>query len=332
MTRSGGKLGKALLALAGLAISAVFLWLAVRNADLAAVLDELEQASLGPVLAAVVVFCIGYGFQAARWRRIADARTLGLGRFYGMVLSGLACNNVLPIRIGELIRARLLSQDAPMAGGRALGSVALDRACDVVTLALFLVIGLQAVASPRWLLQLLVGVVLALVVIAGALTFARLYTTRRARERRSRGRARRIVRDTLETLAEPLGRRRTAVWLGLSLCTWTLGSVGVTFVARSVGIELAPVEAMFVTAALSLGVAIPSSPGYVGTYQWLGVASLGLLDVPVNQALAFTILMQASWYIPTTAAGGAFLGMRALRRHRGSAGVRPATSDGAAAR
>ena len=56
-------------------------------------------------------------------------------------------------------------------------------------------------------------------------------------------------------------------------------------------------EAAFVAAALSLGVAIPSSPGYVGTYQWLGVASLGLLDVPVNEALAFTILMQASWYV-----------------------------------
>ena len=69
---------------------------------------------------------------------------------------------------------------------------------------------------------------------------------------------------------------------------------------------------------LALGVAIPSSPGYVGTYQWLGVASLGLLDVPVNEALAFSILMQASWFIPTTLIGGAILGWRALRMARSS--------------
>jgi uncharacterized membrane protein YbhN (UPF0104 family) len=68
-----------------------------------------------------------------------------------------------------------------------------------------------------------------------------------------------------------------------------------------------------VTSALALGVAIPSSPGYVGTYQWLGVAALGLLDVPVEEALAFTILLQASWFISTTIAGGAILGVRALR-------------------
>ena len=316
-----------LFAILGVGISAIFLWLAVRNADLATVKKELEEADLGLVLLAVVLLGFGYAFQAARWRRIANAPQLGLGKFYEMVLGGLACNNVLPVRIGELLRARWLSHDAPMAGGRALGSVALDRGCDVVTLALFLAIGLQAVTSPQWLVQLVIGALLLLVAFAGALVFALLYTARRRGDRRSRGRMRRIVRDTLEMLAEPIGRRRAAIWLGLSLCAWTLGAVAVTLVARSVGIELAPVEAMFVAAALSLGTAIPSSPGYVGTYQWLGVAALGLLDVPVNQALAFTILMQASWYLPTTIVGGAFLGLRALRPNAPDPRVEPVPSE-----
>ncbi len=326
MSRLAGNHGKWLLAGAGLAASAVFLWLAVRNADVGAVKRELEEANLGLVLAAVGVLACGYAFQAARWRRIAGTPSLGLGRFYGMVLGGLAANNVLPIRIGELLRARWLGQDAPMPGGRALGTVALDRACDVAALALLLAFGIQTVASPAWLLQLAVGVVVALVAVALAILFARMYTARRGRGRRARGRARRIVRDTLEMLAEPIGRRRAATWLGLSLCTWTLGAVAVVLVARSVGIELSPAEAAFVTAALNLGVAVPSSPGYVGTYQWLGVASLGLLDVPVNEALAFTILMQASWYLPTTVAGGAYVGARLARRQVGSR-FGPAASD-----
>jgi uncharacterized protein (TIRG00374 family) len=312
--------GKVLVAVAGVGISAVFLWLAVRNADLAVVRKELDEARVGLVLLAVGVLGCGYLFQAVRWRRIASTTTLGLGRFYGMVLGGLACNNVLPVRIGELLKARWLSADAPMPGGRALGTVALDRACDVVALSLVLVIGVQAVASPQWLVQLVAGAVGVLVLLAGALVFARLYTARRRRDRRSRGRLRQILRDTLDMLAEPIGRRRAAVWIGLSLCTWSLGTVAVWLVARAIGIELAPVEAMLVTGSLSLGVAIPSSPGYVGTYQWLGVASLGLLDVPVDQALAFTILMQASWYLPTTIAGGVFIGIRWLRRPGRSGG------------
>ncbi len=62
------------------------------------------------------------------------------------------------------------------------------------------------------------------------------------------------------------------------------------------------------TAVLNLGSAVPSSPGYVGTYEWLGVASLGLLDVGHEQALAFTILVHAAWYVPTTLFGAVALG------------------------
>ena len=303
-----------LLAVVGVASSAVFLWLAVRDADLSAVRRALAEARIELVLLAVVVFGCGWALQAARWQRIANTLHPPLRRFYGMVLSGLACNNVLPVRIGELLRAGWLSREAPMPGGRALGSVALDRACDVVTLTVFLAIGVQAVASTDWLVRLAVGASIAILVIAVALIGARMYTARRTRDRRSRNRARRLVRDTIEMLAEPVGRRRVATWMGLSVATWTLVTVAVVLVGRSIGLDFTPVEAVFVSSTLSLGVAIPSSPGYVGTYQWLGIAALGLLDVPREQALAFTILLQASWYIPSTLAGGAILGIRALQR------------------
>jgi uncharacterized protein (TIRG00374 family) len=306
--------GRVLVALGGLAISAVFLWLAIRDADASAVRVALEDAQVGFVLLAVGVFGVGYLFQAVRWRSIAATPQVGLPRFYEMVLAGLACNNVLPVRIGEVLRAGWLSRQAHIPGGRALGSVALDRVCDVVTLVIFLVVGIQTVSAPAWLQRIVFGAFIALSLLAAGLVFARLYTRARQRNRiEERGRIRRIARDTIDMLGEPFGRRRAAIWLALSFVTWTLGSVAVYLVGRAVGIDLEPIEAVFVASALALGVAIPSSPGYVGTYQWLGVASLGLLDVPVNEALAFAILMQASWYVPTTLAGGVILGWRAIR-------------------
>ena len=98
--------------------------------------------------------------------------------------------------------------------------------------------------------------------------------------------------------------------------------------ARAVGIELLLVEAVFVTAALNLGVAIPSSPGFVGTYQWLGVAALGVFGFSREAGLAFAIVMQAVWYVPTTLVGAVLLVAPARRRlgRRGSrrcAALRP---------
>jgi glycosyltransferase 2 family protein len=308
MTRS-----RVLIALGGLVLSGIFLWLAVRDADPDAVRDALGEADVGLVLLASLAFMCGYLLQATRWRKIAATPQVGLRRFYEMVLGGLACNNVLPIRIGEVVRAGWLSREAPMPGGRALGTVALDRACDVVTLALFLVVGLLAVPTPAWLRNMIIGAAVLVALILAVLVFARLYTRSRGRDRRERGRIRRIVRDTIDFLGEPIGRHRAAMWLALSIAAWSIGAVSVYLVARSVSVELAPLDAVFVASALALGVAIPSSPGYIGTYQLIAVEALGLLDVDESQALAFAILMQASWYVPTTLIGGAIIGWRALR-------------------
>ena len=308
-----GTRGKVLVAVVGLAVSAVFLWLAVRNADLDAVRHALADAEFGPVALAVVAIGFGYGFQAARWKRIADTPTVPLRSFYAMLIGALACNNVLPVRIGEFLRAGWLSRDARISGGRAFGSVVLDRICDIVVLALLFAIGLQAVASADWLVRLGIGALLAVIGIAIVLVLARLYMRRRKAERSERGRVTTVLRETVEMLGEPIGRHRAATWLGFTACTWILSSVAATLVGRALGIELSPLEAVFVTSALALGVAIPSSPGYIGTYQLIGVEALGLLDVPASQALAFSILMQATWYVPTTLVGGAFIGLRAVR-------------------
>ena len=310
-----GTHGKALVAVGGLVVGGVFLWLAVRNADLVAVRHALADAEFAPVALAVAVLGLGYGFQAARWKRIADTPDVSLRSFYAMLIGGLACNNVLPIRIGEFLRAGWLSRDAHISGGRAFGSVVLDRICDVVMLTVLFAIGLQAVASAAWLVRLAVGALLAVIGIGIVLVLARVYSRRRGQQgsRHQRGRVGTILRETVVMLGEPIGRHRAATWLGLTACTWLLSAVAAALVARSLGIDLSPIEAVFVTTALALGVAIPSSPGYIGTYQWVGVAALGLLDVPVEQALAFSILMQATWFVPTTLAGGAVIGLRAVR-------------------
>ena len=302
-----------MVALAGVPIGIVFLWLAVRNADAGAVWDTLRHADVGLVALAIAAFAFVYLLQAVRWRRIAATPTVSVPRFYEMTVSGVAVNNVLPGRVGDFLRARWLGLDAGMPYGTAFGTVILDRAFDVVVLVGLLIVGIAAVASSAWLWQLAAAGAVVVLGIAGVLLFARIYIGKRERDRRERGFVRRLVRDTVERLAEPFGRRHIVAWLGLSLAAWVTWAGAAYLVARSLGIELSLPEALFVTAVLNLGSAVPSSPGYVGTYEWLGVASLGLLDVDHEQALAFTILVHAAWYVPTTLFGAVALSFRWIR-------------------
>ena len=317
---------RAVVAIVGIAVGAFFLWLAVRDADLSAVRDALADADPALVALAIGAFGLVYGFQSARWRRIAATPDVHLPRFYEMTVSGVAVNNVLPGRIGDLLRARWLGLAARIPAGRAFGTVIIDRVCDLAVLVGLLLVGIAAVASSGWLVDLAAAGVLLLVAVGTVFLFSRLYVRARSRDRRHRGLVRRLARDTVETLAEPLNRRRTLIWLALSVCAWTAWALAAFLTARSLGIELSLADCLFVTAVLNLGSAIPSSPGFVGTYEWLGVTSLGLLDVGHEPALAFTILLHASWYVPTTLVGGVALiarGVRGFRDSRVDASSRP---------
>jgi len=298
----------------GVPLSAVLLWLASRNADLAAVRAALADAELGLVALAIAAIAGVYLLQASRWRSIARTPELPTRRFGEMVVSGVAVNDVLPGRIGDLLRARWLQVDALIPGGRALATVFVDRSFDVLALTLFLAISLSFVASTAWLARIALGAFALLGAVVLVLAGARVYTRRRPRERLRRGLVRRLLRDTVEGLADPLGRRRGVLLVAISLGAWAMWAVAAMLVARSLSIGLSPMEAMFVTAVVNLGVAIPSSPGFIGTYQWLAVSALALLSVPTDQALAFSILMHAVWYVPTLVVGGVLLVRRLITR------------------
>ena len=226
---SSGRL-RTVVALVGVPIGLVFLWLAVRNADLDAVWDSLRAADAGLVALAIGAFGIVYLLQSARWRRIAATPAVGLPRFYEMTVSGVAVNNVLPGRLGDFLRARWLGLAARMPAGKAFGTVILDRAFDLVVLVGLLVVGIAAVASSQWLVELAAAGAVVVLGFVGVLVFSRTYIDRRDRDRRERGLLRRLVRDTVERLAEPLGRRHLLVWIGLE--PRGLGDVGGRGAAR----------------------------------------------------------------------------------------------------
>jgi hypothetical protein len=79
--------------------------------------------------------------------------------------------------------------------------------------------------------------------------------------------------------------------------------LGMYAAARSLGISLDLMEITFALAVLGLGTAIPSLPGFVGTYHWLATTCLVAFGVARADAFAFALLLHALWFLPITAIG-----------------------------
>lgn len=308
----------ALLAV-GLPISAVLLFLAVRGAHLHDVTGAIADSDPGLLVAAVGAIAAVYAVQAARWQ-VVSRSTLSYARLLGLVLAALAVNNVLPGRIGDLLRARWLAVDARMPGARALATVVVDRGTDLAVLAALFVATVPFATRAQWIDRMAVAGLVALVLLAVGWLAARAYVRRRpARRVGVRGRARRVARDLLDGIEQSADVAVLLRALLLGAAAWGAWALAAWLVARSLGISLGLAEVLFLSAAMNLGVAIPSSPGFVGAYQWLAVSALAVYDVERAPALAFAILMQATWYVPTTLVGGAI----ALRRAVGFGARRP---------
>jgi uncharacterized membrane protein YbhN (UPF0104 family) len=317
MQPSNGRSRRAVLVtlIIGLPLSAVFLWLSVRGADLDAVRQTLGGADPVQLAATVALIGLMYALQSLRWRRIAGA-SLPRRQTFGMLLAGLAVNNVVPGRVGDLLRANWIARATGVPGGRGLATVVLDRGGDMIVLAATLFLCLPLVSHTAWVDRLVIGAGVVVILFLLVLGAARFYVHRGGQPGPRQGRARRLVHDTLAGLSAPMPTSDKVAVVGLSVLAWLAWSAAAILCARSIGIAISPAEAMFLAGVVNLGVAIPSSPGFVGTYQWLVISSLALYGVGHDDALAFAVLFQACWYIPTTLVGGALLALRVPARGR----------------
>jgi uncharacterized protein (TIRG00374 family) len=318
MGSSDGRSRRAVLVtlVVGLPLSAVFLWLSLRDANMKAVGQTIGDARPAPLIAAVVLIGVMYWFQAMRWRRIAG-NALSRRSVYGMLVAGLAVNNVVPGRIGDFLRANWIARATGVPGGRGLATVVLDRGGDLVVLAATLFLCLPFITHTPWVDRLVVGAAVVAIVFLAAVLAAQVYSRRRDRDTGSdRGLVRRLARDTLDGLSTPMSVADGAVLVGFSVAAWLAWSAAAMLCGRALGIEITPLEAVFFASVVNLGVAIPSSPGFVGTYQWLVVSTLALYGVGHDEGLAFAVVFQACWYLPTTVVGGALLILRAPARVR----------------
>jgi uncharacterized protein (TIRG00374 family) len=289
-------------AVLGVPVSLALLWLSLRHLDGAKLKASLGAANVGALMLAVAVMATVYLIQADRWRVIAVAPGVPLVRFAEWVVSAVAVNNVLPGRAGDILRSEWLARGGGKPRTSAVSSVVVDRGFDLVTLVAMLGLTYPFVPHPRWLNDFWIvggslGVVVSIVFIAAA-----VYARGSGASAAARG-----VRARLADVAHGAGsvlRGRLVLRIAArSALAWTAWAFSAWLVASSLGIALTPLEVLFVTAVLNLGVAIPSSPGFIGTYQWLGVSALGNLGVGHADAFAFSVLMHAAWYLPTTLAG-----------------------------
>jgi uncharacterized protein (TIRG00374 family) len=297
----------------GFAISGVFLWLAFRNTPLPGLFQALGQADYRWLILAILFQLAAVLARAERWRKLLQDQ-IGVSEAVWALGIGYLFTNILPFRLGEPARVAVISSRDRLPLARVATTAVLERLADLATILLFLVGVIPLVKVPTGVLR--GGVFFGVIVSASVGIIFGI--------NRQALRSERLVIGWLERLVPTYAKKVATYWreflnglTGLrrdtagsiivwSLATWT-GSVGVYWcVLRAFQPLARPIEAVFMVVALSLALTVPSGPGFVGVFQWVGQQALILPFGDIydsGSALAITLTAHLVYYIFTTLLG-----------------------------
>jgi uncharacterized protein (TIRG00374 family) len=303
----------------GLAVSVGAIVLLAVTVDLDGMLQTIRRAALPPLGAVLVVISLQLAIRTSRWQvllpRTVTGERVPWRRLMPVLLVGYLGNSLLPARLGEAVRAYLVSKREEIPLASALGSVLLERIGDVSTLAAIAFGAAVLAGASAWIVQgtalsAVVGLVGLALLFGGVLELlARVLPNGR-------------IGELVRTFARSAGRQPRAdllLALLLSCLAWLLDATTFFLVGESLALQLAFPTALLIGAVTVIGTAIPSSPGYIGTFELAAVAAATALGVPSDDALALAILAHAITSLPIAMAGafaltGMSLDLRVLAR------------------
>ena len=302
----------------GLAISAALIWWTFRLTDWDASWQFIVSANWGWMAVAVLLATIPFPLRIPRWKvllRREDGSPLGAGPLWHAIAMGFAANNVLPLRAGEFIRIGAVSRLGKVPIATALSSVAVERVLDVLAaaglLSVALVLGgvdpnltLTEGGVPLSRVAFTVGALgTTVLTVAGLAAWQSALALRVARWALPGNRAGDTLYHVVERLLSGLSALRrpsTAIpALGWSLVIWVCNGTAFYAAFAAFGFEIPYSGAFVLQGALIIGIAIPSSPGYVGVFEAAIAGTLAALyGVPFAAGFAYGLSYHVTTFVP----------------------------------
>jgi len=303
----------------GVAISLLFLALAFRGIHPSEVMRAIREADYLPLFPAALTILVVVGIKAVRWKLLFHPRSdLSLGHLYAVLAITYMLNNLFPARMGELARIYLLDRVAQTGWAHTLSTIVVERLLDVLTLLLFLALLVPFMPMPDWAVRSGWGIGIATVAAFSLLLawayreeegLAILYRLLRALPWLDREPIRRGLRSFAHGLTVLKNGRVALGLILLSLMAWAVTALVNYQVMLAFDLRLPFSAPAFVLCVTTLAMLVPSSPGYVGVFDYLTVLSLTLFSVEKGLALSYALVLHALGYVVLTVLGIAFLWM-----------------------
>jgi len=298
----------------GILLSLFFLWLAVRNIPCQALSGPAASANYLWLVPAMVAQVLAVVTRSLRWIVLLKQPKHFASSFWAQGI-GYLFTNILPFRMGEPARILVMAEQCDLPVMFVTGTAVVERLLDVATIILTLALVLPWMQVPAAVSN--AGITFGILVLVGLAIIILMARYKRAAHRLVEWILKRLPflpaqsllrwwDDLINSLTILLDWQVAFKAVGWSLASWSLSAMVYWCVIRAFQPDGLVIEAVFMMVALSLAVTLPSSPGFIGVFQYAGQQALVLpfgIKYNPGSALAITLSAHLVYYLLTTLIG-----------------------------
>jgi len=306
----------------GLALSALLLWLSLRSLDLREVGRALATANWVWFLPICGLTLLAFWLRAVRWGWLLHSvKPIGVGSLFSATMIGFAANNLLPARLGELVRPWALGTSERISRSSAFATIIVERVVDMFCVLLLFAFSLVLHPFPRMVQDAgmaALGVNLALLGLLVGIERNPAQAERLAEwvERRAPERIAPKLASLLRNFSAGLGVFRHGqglLWVTIySLLMYAVTALGLQACMVAFDMVVPWYAGMVLLVVTAFGMMIAPTPGYLGAIQYACVLGLALFGIDRAIGFSFSLYYHLTQFLPITVVGLIYLGRAGL--------------------
>ena len=270
---------------------------ALRDFNYTLFINSLVNANYVYMVSSILLLIFIIFLRSIRWRFLF-VEEININDLYKSQLVGYMGNNILPLRLGELLKAYYLEKKSKISKYEVLGTVVLERVLDLVGLILlfFILINFSLFdlvdSSYIKIFYFILFFTLILILVSLKLSEKKDY--------KSKNKFPLILNDIIRGFSS-IDRLNFLLSILSSILIWISYAVVVFLVQESMYLDLNFIQCILILFLSSIGLMVPSMPGNIGTFEGAVVYTLLLFGIEDNFGFAF--ILHAVSFIPYTLLG-----------------------------
>ena len=283
----------------GLLIGVLLLYLSLKGTDLHKILAIVSDTNTLFIVMSCVFFLLDSFFKWYKWAYIVqaiDCRVVKSDTFSPFVV-GLGCNNLIPFKLGEILKIFLLHSKTGLSNAKIILSIYTEKLYEGTVLLILFFLSLEFVFVSEWIKELsFILLIFFILILIGTFLIIKYNTdiSRFVKMRRISG----FIASFSDHSNLLTDFHKILCISALSFLMWCSEAQIVWSLSKAFSFDLSYINCIFIAAVFNFGIFIPTSPGAIGTFEFLIIKSLSTFHIAKTDALAFALVLHTILFVP----------------------------------